>query len=226
MDQQVSHWARSLSTGFPVTLGNREVFFGRGIGFSSGASLVGCLVARVSRAEGQHIDVQVRRLEEAGCEKVFADEGVSGAKASRPGWDACLAYLREGDTLVSVRLDRWGRSTQHLLQVADELGKRGVGLVALDQPGITTEGPLGKLLFTILAAVSTFERDLIIDRTRDGLAAARARGNLGGRPKSYTAATAQAVLALRSAGQTLTEISAVCNISRRTASRILAEAQS
>jgi DNA invertase Pin-like site-specific DNA recombinase len=181
--------------------------------------------ARVSRAEGQHIDVQVRRLEEAGCTKIFTDEGQSGAKASRPGWDACLSYLREGDTLVSVRLDRWGRSTQHLLDVADILSKRGVGLMALDQPGITTEGPLGKLLFTILAAVSTFERDLIIERTRDGLAAARAKGHMGGRPKSYTEQQCRVARQLRDAGEmTASQIAELLSVSRATYFRMLAAA--
>lgn len=138
---------------------------------------------RVS-TDDQHAEIQVERLVAAGCSKVFCDHGVSGSKASRPEWDKCLVYLHEGDVLVAVKLDRFGRSTKHLLEVAADLEARGVGLKCLDQPVDTT--PVGKLLFTILAAVAQFERDLIIERTHDGLKAARARGNMGGRPKSWT----------------------------------------
>jgi DNA invertase Pin-like site-specific DNA recombinase len=103
---------------------------------------------------------------------------VSGSRASRPEWNKCLAYLREGDVLVAVKLDRFGRSTKHLLEVAADLEARGVGLRCLDQP-VDTTTPVGKLQFTILAAVAQFESDLIIERTHDGLKAARARGNMG-----------------------------------------------
>ena len=82
------------------------------------------------------------------------DKGVSGSKASRPEWNKCLAYLREGDTLVAVKLDRFGRSTKHLLEVAADLEDRGIDLLCLDQQGIDTRTPMGKMLFTILAAVA------------------------------------------------------------------------
>lgn len=100
---------------------------------------------------------------------------------------------------------------------------RGVGLRCLDQP-IDTTMPVGKLVFTILAAVAEFERALIIERTQQGLAAVRARGNLEGRPKSYAPETATAVLALQAAGQSMTDIATVCKISRRTAYRIVEDA--
>jgi DNA invertase Pin-like site-specific DNA recombinase len=133
--------------------------------------------ARAS-TDDQHAEIQVERLVAAGCAKVFCDQGVSGSRASRPEWDKCLAYLREGDVLVAVKLDRFGRSTKHLLEVAADLEARGVGLRCLDQP-VDTTTPVGKLQFTILAAVAQFESDLIIERTHDGLKAARARGNMG-----------------------------------------------
>ena len=120
------------------------------------------------------------RLIEAGCERVFVDKGVSGTKAARPQWDECLQFLRSGDVLCSVKLDRWGRSVPHLLEVAADLEARGVGLKCLDQGVIDTTTPTGKLLFTILAAVAEFERSLIVSRTMDGLAAARVKGHLGG----------------------------------------------
>jgi Resolvase, N terminal domain len=92
----------------------------------------------------------------------------SGAKAGRQEFDKCLAYLREGDVLVAVKLDRFGRSTKHLIQVAEDLEARGVGLRCLDQP-IDTTTPLKELVFTILAAIGEFERALIFERTADGL---------------------------------------------------------
>lgn len=179
--------------------------------------------ARSSTDDQHPEEVQVPRLIEAGCSKVFCDVGQSGAKASRPEWDACLAYLREGDVLISVKLDRWGRSVQHLLQVAADLEARGVGLRCLDQP-IDTTTPVGKLVFTILAAVAEFERALIIERTQQGLIAARARGHMGGRPKSYTDAQVQAILALRAQGNlSMTEIAEVVSLSRATCYRAIQE---
>jgi DNA invertase Pin-like site-specific DNA recombinase len=172
-----------------------------------------------SSTEDQHPEeVQVPRLVEAGCTKVFCDIGQSGAKASRPEWDKALAYLREGDVLVSVKLDR---SVQHLLQVAADLEIRGVGLKCLDQP-IDTTTPVGKLIFTILAAVAEFERALVIERTQQGLVAARARGHMGGRPKSYTGQQCQVARMLRDAGEmTAQEIADLLGFSRATYFRAL-----
>jgi DNA invertase Pin-like site-specific DNA recombinase len=136
--------------------------------------------ARVSTHD-QHAEAQVARLKEAGCERVFADSGVSGARTSRPEWDKCLDHLRAGDQLVAVRLDRIGRSVRNLIDVAADLQERGVDLVCLDQP-IDTTSPQGKLFYTMLAAFAAFERDLIVERTQDGLAAARERGAKLGRP--------------------------------------------
>lgn len=142
--------------------------------------------ARVSTND-QHPEAQGERLAAAGCERIFTDKGVSGKLARRPQWDACLAQLRPGDVLVCVRLDRIGRSVRHLLDVVTDLGNRGVDLLALDQ-AIDTTSPAGRMTFTILAAVAEFERDLIVERTMDGLAAARARGRVGGRKRKLSAA--------------------------------------
>ena len=178
--------------------------------------------ARSSTDDQHPEEVQVPRLIEAGCSKVFVDKGVSGSKASRPEWDKCLQFLREGDVLVSVKLDRWGRSVQHLLQVAADLEDRGVGLRCLDQP-IDTTTPVGKLVFTILAAVAEFERALIIERTQQGLLAARARGHLGGRPKSYTDQQCNVARMLRDqGGMTAPEIAELLGVSRATYFRMLA----
>lgn len=135
--------------------------------------------ARVSTND-QHPEVQAERLKVAGCDKVFIDKGVSGKLARRPQWDRLLDQVREGDTLVTVRLDRIGRSIRNLLEVTALLEERGVDLVVLDQ-SIDTSTPAGRLTFAIFGAIAEFERDLIRERTMDGLAAARARGRVGGR---------------------------------------------
>jgi len=178
--------------------------------------------ARSSTDDQHPEEVQVPRLIEAGCSKVFVDKGVSGSKSSRPEWDKCLAYLREGDVLVSVKLDRWGRSVQHLLQVAADLEARGIGLRCLDQP-IDTTTAVGKLVFTILAAVAEFERALTIERTHQGLAAARARGHMGGRTKGYTGDHCRAARALKDQGVSAAEIEATIGMSRATVYRMLAD---
>jgi len=174
--------------------------------------------ARVSTAD-QHVEKQAARLVEAGCEKVFSDVA-SGKLVSRPGWDKCLAYLREGDTLVAVKLDRFSRSVPHLIEVAAELERRGVDLRCLDQE-IDTTTAMGKLFFTILAAFAQFERDLISERTRDGLAATTKRGRAGGRKpalKGYQVTYARQQI---DAGRPVTEVAAELGVSRQTLYREL-----
>jgi len=136
--------------------------------------------ARVS-THSQSEDSQVDELEAAGCVKVFIDKGVSGKLAKRPQLDACLDYLREGDTLVITRLSRAMRSLRHLLELTATLQERGIGLVVLKQD-IRTDTPSGRLVFHIFAAIDEFQRELIVEGTNEGLAAARARGRTGGRP--------------------------------------------
>ena len=128
---------------------------------------------RVSRLD-QHPEAQAARLREHGCARIFTDRGVSGMKASRPQWDKCLDHLRQGDTLVTVRLDRIGRSIANLIEVVQLLAEHGVDLIVLDQ-AIATTTPAGRLMFHVIGAIAEFERDLIVERTRDGLAAARER---------------------------------------------------
>lgn len=129
--------------------------------------------ARVSTSD-QKPEAQAARLREHGCTRVFTDHGITGRLASRPQWDACRAYLRDGDVLVATKLDRIGRSVGNLVRVASDLHEQGVDLVVLDQ-AIDTATPAGRMLFHVLAAIAEFEHDLIAERTRDGLAAARAR---------------------------------------------------
>jgi DNA invertase Pin-like site-specific DNA recombinase len=129
--------------------------------------------SRVSTTD-QHPEAQAARLVEHGCTRVFTEQGVSGLKASRPQWDACRAFLRHGDALVVTKLDRTGRSVGNLIDVVGDLAARGVDLIVLDQ-AIDTSTPAGRMLFHVLAAIAEFERDLITERARDGMAAARAR---------------------------------------------------
>src|SRR5918996_880441 len=139
--------------------------------------------ARVSTGE-QTLDLQLDALKAARCSKVYT-ETASGAKAERPVLDEVLGYLRKGDTLVVWRLDRLGRSLKHLIEVVAALAERGVGFKSLTEQ-IDTTTPGGKLIFHVFGALAEFERDLIRKRTQAGLAAARARGRVGGRPKALT----------------------------------------
>lgn len=140
--------------------------------------------ARVSTLE-QNMNLQQDALEKAGCEKIFTDT-VSGAIKKRPGLTAAKLFLRKGDTLVIWRLDRLGRSLRDLIDWINFLDEQGIGLQSL-QESIDTTTSTGKLVFHIFGALAEFERNLIRERTMAGLAAARARGKLGGRPKTLNA---------------------------------------
>jgi DNA invertase Pin-like site-specific DNA recombinase len=178
--------------------------------------------ARISTVD-QHSRGQLDMLVEAGVDKdmVFIDEGISGVKASRPQLDQCLAQLRKGDTLVITRLDRLGRSVSNLVELVNKLGEMGVDLVVLTQ-GIDTASAGGKLMFHIMASIAEFEHDLIVSRTVEGLAAAKARGRLGGRKVSYTSHQAATVKSLHAAGElTAEEIGRVVGLSRSTIYRVL-----
>ncbi len=137
--------------------------------------------ARVS-TPSQSLDLQIKALKEADCDKIFTDIA-SGAKTARPGLKDAEMVLREGDALVVWKLDRLGRSIQHLIESINALKKRGIGFRSL-QEAIDTQSSGGKLVFHIFSALAEFERDLIRERTNAGLEAARARGKKGGRPKS------------------------------------------
>ena len=135
--------------------------------------------ARVSTSD-QNIVMQEDSLKDEGCEEVFKDVA-SGAKTSRPGLDEALNYMRSGDVLVVWKLDRLGRSIQHLIETVKMLSDKGIGFKSL-QENIDTTTSGGKLIFHIFSALAEFERDLIKERTEAGLKAARSRGRLGGRP--------------------------------------------
>lgn len=134
--------------------------------------------ARVS-TDDQNTQLQIDALKNAGCEQLF-EEKVSGKYKDRPELEICLKVLREGDTLVVWRLDRLGRSLEHLVQIVHELEDRRIGFQSLTE-SIDTTTAGGKLIFHIFAALAEFERNLIRERTIAGLKAARARGRVGGR---------------------------------------------
>ena len=141
--------------------------------------------ARVSTLE-QILDLQQDALAAAGCEQIFTDTA-SGASTERLGLEQALNYVREGDVLVVWRLDRLGRSLKYLIETMTKLDERGIGFKSLtEQIDTTTSG--GKLIFHVFGALAEFERDLIRERTQAGLAAARARGRQGGRPKKLDTA--------------------------------------
>lgn len=139
--------------------------------------------ARVSKVD-QHPELQMDALREAGCSRIFVDKA-SGALERRPELDKALDYIRPGDTLVVWRLDRLGRSLRHLLDQVQALQARDVGFTSLRE-SIDTMTPGGRLIFHVFGALAEFERDLIRERTKAGLEAARARGRTGGRRPTMT----------------------------------------
>ena len=139
--------------------------------------------ARVS-TQDQNLSLQLDALAAAGCGKVFEDRA-SGVRADRAGLQAALDYMRDGEVLVVWKLDRLGRSLPHLIETVTDLAMRGVGFRSLTE-AIDTTTPGGRLVFHIFGALSQFERDLIQERTRAGLAAAATRGRKGGRKPAVT----------------------------------------
>jgi DNA invertase Pin-like site-specific DNA recombinase len=139
--------------------------------------------ARVS-TDDQDLSLQIDALEKHGITKslIFEDK-LSGARTDRPGLSKCLDALQSGDVLVVWRLDRLGRSMRHLIALVEDLRGRGVGFRSLNEGAIDTTSASGELIFNIFSALAQFERRLIQERTRAGLAAARARGRRGGRPR-------------------------------------------
>jgi len=170
--------------------------------------------ARVSTTD-QNLDAQLDALAAAGCDKVFTDK-ISGKLASRPEFDAALAYLRAGDCLIVTKLDRVGRSVKNLIEVVEKLKESGIDLKVLLQ-GIDTTTSAGRMMFHMLASIAEFERDLISERTHEGLVAARARGRNGGRPAKLSPkalATARTMYEKRE--MTVAEIAEVVGCSRST----------
>lgn len=149
-----------------------------------------CGYARVSTLE-QNEDLQVDALKAADCDRIFIDHA-SGAKTSRPELDHLMDVVRAGDQVVVWKLDRLGRSTQHLVSLINRFQEQGVGFRSLTE-NMDTTTPGGVLIFTVFAAMAQFERDLIRERTSAGLTAARMRGRKGGRPSQLSSAQIKAI---------------------------------
>ncbi len=183
--------------------------------------------ARVSKADGsQVIDLQRDALAKAGVdlEHHLYTDAASGKRDDRPGLDACIKALRHGDTLVVWKLDRLGRDLRHLVNLVGDLTKRGIGLKVLAGEGasIDTTTANGRLVFAIFAGLAEFERELIVERTKAGLAAARARGRSGGRPFKMTPAKLR--LAQAAMGKPETKVAELCaelGITRQTLYRFV-----
>ena len=173
--------------------------------------------ARVSSV-GQSLDVQRDKLQ--GCEKIF-EEKQSAVSGKRPRLEACLEYVREGDTLVITRLDRLARSTLHLCQVADELERKGVHLQVIDQ-NIDTSDATGRLLFNMLGAIAQFETEIRAERQMDGIQKARERGVAFGRKKRLSARDARELRARRDSGALIKDLMRQYGLSKATVYRYLA----
>jgi DNA invertase Pin-like site-specific DNA recombinase len=177
-----------------------------------GGALVG--YGRVS-TKGQLLDRQITALTAAGCQRIFTDKK-SGKDAEREELWACLDYLRLGDTLVVPSLDRLGRSLQDLITIVAKLRKRGIGFRSLHE-ALDTTTPGGRLVFHVFAALAEFIRELIVDGTNEGLAAARARGQRLGRPPAMTAEQIrQAHAILTRPEETVSSVARLLGVSRGT----------
>jgi DNA invertase Pin-like site-specific DNA recombinase len=187
------------------------------------AVLTGALIgyARVSR-QTQVLDRQVRALEEAGCLRVFTEKK-TGRTAQREQLDAALDYLRPGDTLVVLSLDRLSRSLQDLITLVADLRRRGVGFKSLHE-ALDTTTPGGRLVFHVFAALAEFIRELIVEGTHEGLDAARARGVRLGRPPALTVEQIRFARDLLTRPEnTVTSIAKLLDVSRNTIYKYLPE---
>jgi DNA invertase Pin-like site-specific DNA recombinase len=173
---------------------------------------------RTSTLEQQAgLDAQIRDLNAAGCEKIFTEQ--VSAVGKRPQLEAALDFIREGDTLLVTKLDRVARSTQHLLEVADRVKAKGSDLCILNL-GADTSTATGRLMFTVIGAVATFERELMLERQREGIAKAKSEGKYKGRKPTARARSAE-VVALISNEVRPTDIARQLGIGRASVYRIL-----
>jgi DNA invertase Pin-like site-specific DNA recombinase len=174
--------------------------------------------ARVS-TDGQSLAAQDAQLHAAGCAKVYAEK-ISGARSNRPELAKVLKRLDMGDVLVVTRLDRLARSTRDLLNTLDDVAKRGAGFKSLHDTWADTTNAHGRLMVTILAGLAEFERELILARTSDGRARAKARGVRFGRPSALTAHQRQEALQRLVNGEAQADVARTFNVSQATISRL------
>jgi DNA invertase Pin-like site-specific DNA recombinase len=173
--------------------------------------------ARVS-TDDQNLDAQTDALTAAGAGQVFADK-MSGSKRDRPALDKMLDQLREGDVVTVTKYDRLARSLKDLLEIVELIRARGAGFRSLAED-IDTTTPAGRLVFHVFASIAQFERERISERTREGLAAARKRGRVGGRPPALSNAQRQEVQRMRDEDhRAISEIARLFKVSERTIRR-------
>lgn len=177
---------------------------------------------RVSTAD-QNAALQEDALKKAGCEKIFI-ETISSGKKERPQLAAVLEYVRKGDTLVVWRLDRLARSLRQLIQTVEDLDARGIGLKSITE-AIDTSTPGGRLVFHIFGSIAEFERAIIRERTKAGVAAAKSRGRAGGRPPKLTGERVEHARNLLAAGSSVSAVARSMGVSRATVHRSLAVAE-
>ncbi len=170
--------------------------------------------ARVSTEE-QNLDRQLDSLKEAGCSKIFKEK-ITGIKKDRPELDKLMEHLREGDLIIISDLTRLSRSVKDLFSLVDQIEKKGANVKSLKESWMDTSTPQGKLMFTIFAGISQFERDLISQRTLEGLAAARSRGRNGGRPKKDEKALILALKMYQEKSYSISEITKATGVSKTT----------
>ena len=178
--------------------------------------------ARVS-TEQQNLDRQLDALKNYGCDVIF-NEKITGTKRDRPELEKLLDRMTVGDTVVVESLSRLGRSTKDLIELTELFEQSGVHLVSLKEQ-IDTSTATGKLLFTLMSAIAQFERDVIADRTKEGLAAARARGRNGGRPRINSEDIKKAIKLYRTKQYSIKEIEELTGVKKATLYRCLKESK-
>lgn len=178
---------------------------------------------RVS-ARDQNLDTQIAKVKAAGADRIF-QEKASGAKDDRKVLADCLAYLRAGDVLIITRADRIARSAAHLLTVVKSLKQKGVAIRFLDQPELNTEGKYADFLLTVLAAVGQLERDILDEKRRDGIAAARAKGVKFGRPRKIDDSVCVEARELKQRGLRVPEIARRLGLGKSTTYRLISDSK-
>ena len=176
--------------------------------------------ARVSTDE-QNLDMQRTALHAAGCDVIHEDQGISGNVADRPGLRRAMRALRPGEVLVVWRLDRLGRSLKNLIELMEKLQDREIGFYSL-QEQINTTSAAGRFYLHMLGALAEFERELIRDRTKAGMQAARARGVRLGRPPKLSPEQVEEARTLRAQGRSFDDMAPEFNVSSLTLRRALA----